>query len=125
MSAARAFTDAMRTSADYGFVRSNLSYIGDRIYRCKEYGMVSTKYRLREDDSVAPLRKSASYKRIIEKLKDKGYVVNIQGEKYGYRFSDDYDKIMRLLDCITRCNDDEGYNGTYLYINWDKRKENR
>lgn len=123
ISAAKAYKDAMNTNADCFFVRQNCSYISKRIRKCKDFGMVKTKYRIREDDSLAPLRRTNSYQRIIEKLKKKGYEVSIQCEKYGYRFSDDYDKITSMFDYVTKYDDNYRFNGTYLYISWDKRKE--
>lgn len=126
ISAARAFKDAMDTSADYWFVKENLSRIDNRIRRCKDLGMVKTKYMIRDDDSVSPLRKNASYQRMIEKLKRSGYLINIQGEEYRYANSKEYTKLMEAMDALGSViiNDDYLFNGTYLYINWDKRKEN-
>lgn len=123
ISAAKAFKDAMDTSVDNWFVKKNLSRINNRIRRCKDLGMVKTKYMIRDDDSVSPLRKNASYQRMIEKLKRSGYLVNIQGEEYRYASDKQYAKLIEAFDNGI-INDDHWFNGIYLYIGWDRQKEN-
>lgn len=123
ISAARAFKDAMDTSADYWFVKENLSRINNRIRKCKDLGIVKTKYMIRDDDSVSPLRKNTSYQRMIEKLQRSGYLVNIQGEEYRYASDKQYVKLMDAFNNVL-INDDHWFNGIYLYISWDRQKEN-
>ena len=124
INAKRVFKDAMDTSVDNWFVKENLSRINDRIRRCKDLGMVKTKYMIRDDCSVSPLRKNASYQRMIEKLKRSGYLVNIQGEEYRYASCKQYAKLMEACDDAIINDDGHWFNGIYLYISWDKRKEN-
>ena len=124
INAARVFKDAMDTSVDNWFVKENLSRINDRIRRCKDLGMVKTKYMIRDDGSVSPLRKNASYQRMIEKLKRSGYLVNIQGEEYRYASCKQYAKLMEACDDAIINDDGHWFNGIYLYISWNQRKEN-
>ena len=128
ISAAKARSIA--SGSEYDWLRCNkeLRNIDIRIHEAARNGSYFLKYKINTWDWVGhheleKHRKPATYKYIIQKLKEKGYKVSVQSGYYipklYFLLLEDYRNGRSLRNPDYPIHEDD-----YLFINWGKENEN-
>lgn len=127
ISAARAYMISQNVKYDKKVVITELKNIENEITRnAKRLGTISLKYKI--DLSIPEKNLFATYIKLLKCLRRSHYQVNIQTEKYCATKEEislwlSTDKMNKWKWRTVRGNRIDKC-GTYLYISWDKRKEN-